>query len=101
VVIGKAALDRGALATLPRVRAVWRGGSERCCGCESTRRAGLRRFGGAGYSDPDGCDEHCTFCATTLPAAPIARAVAETVAEAYALARHHAELVLTGVHIGT
>src|SRR5204863_2992508 len=49
----------------------------------------------------DGCDEHCTFCATTLArGANRSRPVAELVAEARALAEHHAEIVLTGVHIG-
>src|SRR5204862_8282925 len=50
----------------------------------------------------DGCDEHCTFCATTLARGNNrSRPVAELVAEARALAEHHAEIVLTGVHIGT
>jgi threonylcarbamoyladenosine tRNA methylthiotransferase MtaB len=50
----------------------------------------------------DGCDEHCTFCATTL-----ARGVARSrsreaiVEEARALADAHNEIVLTGVHIGS
>jgi len=50
----------------------------------------------------DGCDEHCTFCATTLArGANRSRSIAELVAEAQALGEHHAEIVLTGVHIGT
>jgi len=50
----------------------------------------------------DGCDEHCTFCATTLArGANRSRPIPELVAEARALSEHHAELVLTGVHIGT
>ena len=50
----------------------------------------------------DGCDEHCTFCATTIArGANRSRPVAELVREARALAEHHAEIVLTGVHIGT
>jgi threonylcarbamoyladenosine tRNA methylthiotransferase MtaB len=50
----------------------------------------------------DGCDEHCTFCATTLArGANRSRGVAELVHEARVLAQHHAEIVLTGVHIGT
>ena len=49
----------------------------------------------------DGCDEHCTFCATTLArGAHRSRPAAELVEEARALAEHHAEIVLTGVHIG-
>jgi threonylcarbamoyladenosine tRNA methylthiotransferase MtaB len=65
----------------------------------------LRRFqtNGRGWLKiQDGCDEHCTFCATTLArGANRSRAIAELVAEASALSEHHAELVLTGVHIGT
>jgi threonylcarbamoyladenosine tRNA methylthiotransferase MtaB len=50
----------------------------------------------------DGCDEHCTFCATTLArGANRSRSVDELVTEAHALAAHHPEIVLTGVHIGT
>ena len=49
----------------------------------------------------DGCDEHCTFCATTLArGAHRSRPATELVEEARALAEHHAEIVLTGVHIG-
>jgi threonylcarbamoyladenosine tRNA methylthiotransferase MtaB len=65
----------------------------------------LRRFSGSArgwLKIQDGCDEHCTFCATTIArGANRSRPVAEIVAEARALAEHHAELVLTGVHIGT
>ncbi|HVB31414.1 MAG TPA: MiaB/RimO family radical SAM methylthiotransferase [Gemmatimonadaceae bacterium] len=50
----------------------------------------------------DGCDEHCTFCATTLArGANRSRPAADLVREAAALAGHHPEIVLTGVHIGT
>jgi len=50
----------------------------------------------------DGCDEHCTFCATTLArGANRSRPVADLIEEARRLAEHHAEIVLTGVHIGT
>ncbi len=50
----------------------------------------------------DGCDEHCTFCATTLArGANISRPVDALVAEAARLAESHAEIVLTGIHIGT
>lgn len=50
----------------------------------------------------DGCDEHCTFCATTLArGANRSRPAIELTAEAAQLAEHHAEIVLTGVHIGT
>jgi threonylcarbamoyladenosine tRNA methylthiotransferase MtaB len=50
----------------------------------------------------DGCDEHCTFCATTQArGANRSRPVETLVEEAAALSERHAEIVLTGVHIGT
>ena len=50
----------------------------------------------------DGCDEHCTFCLTTLArGANRSRAVADLVAEAAALAERHPEIVITGIHIGS
>ena len=50
----------------------------------------------------DGCDEHCTFCATTIArGANRSRQVDELVEEAAALAERHAEIVVTGIHIGT
>jgi threonylcarbamoyladenosine tRNA methylthiotransferase MtaB len=123
VVMGcAAALDDGRIASLPAVRAVVPGADP---------RAVLRAAGFGGPGDPgawprgqptrgqptlgsegvrsrgwlkiqDGCDEHCTFCATTIArGANRSRSLAELVAEAQALAEHHAEIVLTGVHIGT
>jgi threonylcarbamoyladenosine tRNA methylthiotransferase MtaB len=50
----------------------------------------------------DGCDEHCTFCATTLArGANRSRPVDELVREATVLSERHAEIVITGIHIGT
>ncbi|MFP5356012.1 MAG: radical SAM protein, partial [Gemmatimonadota bacterium] len=50
----------------------------------------------------DGCDEHCTFCATTLArGANRSRSGDEIVAEAQQLAERHPEIVVTGIHIGT
>ena len=50
----------------------------------------------------DGCDEPCTFCATRLArGANRSRPVADVVAEARALAGHHEEIVITGIHIGS
>jgi threonylcarbamoyladenosine tRNA methylthiotransferase MtaB len=50
----------------------------------------------------DGCDEHCTFCATTLArGANRSRSEEELVAEAKALAESHSEIVITGIHIGS
>ena len=110
VVIGCAASrDTGALAALPGVRAVV-GGADPVAVLAAAgvapRRPDprLRRFAGARawLKIQDGCDEHCTFCATTLARGKNrSRTVADIVAEARELARHHAEIVLTGVHIGT
>jgi threonylcarbamoyladenosine tRNA methylthiotransferase MtaB len=50
----------------------------------------------------DGCDEHCTFCATTMArGANRSRAIDELVREATILADAHSEVVITGIHIGT
>ena len=50
----------------------------------------------------DGCDEHCTFCATTLARGANRSRDAETlVREATLLAERHAEIVITGIHIGS
>ena len=123
VVMGcAAARDAGAIAALPRVRAVV-GGAEPAA---VLRAAGMTGVGGSGFGtralspgsrapgpEPrarsrgllkiqDGCDEHCTFCATTIArGANRSRGIPELVEEARALAEHHAEIVLTGVHIGT
>ncbi len=105
-----AALDGGTLASLPRVRAVV-GGADPSSVLQAAGVAAarvdpvLRRFSGSArgwLKIQDGCDEHCTFCATTIArGANRSRPVADLVAEARALTEHHAELVLTGVHIGT
>jgi threonylcarbamoyladenosine tRNA methylthiotransferase MtaB len=116
VVMGcAAALDDGAIAALPSVRAVVGGADPArvlsAAGLTSppdplslrergNSRQGVRSRGWLKIQD--GCDEHCTFCATTIArGANRSRAIPELVAEARALAEHHAELVLTGVHIGT
>jgi threonylcarbamoyladenosine tRNA methylthiotransferase MtaB len=50
----------------------------------------------------DGCDEHCTFCATTLARGESrSRTVDALVREASVLADHHPEIVITGTHIGS
>jgi threonylcarbamoyladenosine tRNA methylthiotransferase MtaB len=50
----------------------------------------------------DGCDEHCTFCATTMArGANRSRSADELVREATSLATAHSEIVITGIHIGT
>jgi len=105
-----AALDNGVIAALPSVRAVVANAEPGTV----LRAAGIDDVG-AQHAAPlpgtksrallkiqDGCDEHCTFCATTLARGNNrSRSVAELVDEARALAEHHAEIVLTGVHIGT
>jgi len=113
VVMGCAAArdqGRGAIAALPGVQAVVGGADPvavlRSAGYHAPRvDPVLRRFqtNGRGWLKiQDGCDEHCTFCATTLArGANRSRSLAVLVAEAEALAAHHAELVVTGVHIGT
>jgi threonylcarbamoyladenosine tRNA methylthiotransferase MtaB len=50
----------------------------------------------------DGCDEHCTFCATTLArGVNRSRPMDDLVAEAASLAVRHEEIVITGIHIGS
>jgi threonylcarbamoyladenosine tRNA methylthiotransferase MtaB len=50
----------------------------------------------------DGCDEHCTFCVTTLSrGANRSRSAQDLVTEATTLAESHHEIVLTGIHIGS
>jgi len=105
-----AALDDGAIAALPGVRAVVANADP----ANVLTAAGMSfplaatRRGGQGVRTrgllkiQDGCDEHCTFCATTLArGANRSRPVAELIEEAQMLAEQHAEIVLTGVHIGT
>jgi threonylcarbamoyladenosine tRNA methylthiotransferase MtaB len=50
----------------------------------------------------DGCDEHCTFCATTISrGANRSRAIDDIIGEATQLSATHPEIVITGIHIGT
>jgi threonylcarbamoyladenosine tRNA methylthiotransferase MtaB len=110
VVMGCAtALDDGAIAGLPNVTGVVAGADParvlEALGLSAEVDPVLRGFGRgsrAWVKIQDGCDEHCTFCATTLArGANRSRAPEEIVEEAAGLAATHAELVLTGVHIGT
>ena len=106
-----AALDDGAIAALPSVRAVVANAdpaqvlNAAGLGARLTpgRRPGVSRQKARGLLKiQDGCDEHCTFCATTLArGANRSRPVADLMEEARVLAQHHAEIVITGVHIGT
>lgn len=107
-----AALDDGSIAALPSVRAVVANAEPqavlRAAGVAGPIRLGTQHVAPrpgrsrALLKVQDGCDEHCTFCATTLArGANRSRSVEELIEEARALAEHHAEIVLTGVHIGT
>lgn len=96
------------LHTLPRVEAVIPGGDLHGVSNALGLRApsGIRPETQTGARAllriQDGCDEHCTFCATTLSrGANRSRPVREIVREATALAQTHPEIVITGIHIGT
>lgn len=66
--------------------------------------AGSRRRTRAFIKAQDGCDNHCTFCITTLARGPSrSRPAAEVVAEINAAVGEESgaqEIVLTGVHLG-
>ena len=109
VVMGcAAALDRGAIRALPTVQDVVPGdaiadvaatlGVEMGAATAPALQSGTRAL----LRVQDGCDEHCTFCATTLArGANRSRDAEVLVREAQLLAEHHPEIVLTGIHIGT
>jgi len=108
VVMGcAAALDDGRLRALPSVETIVAGGDVESVAValdvhlplrRSTHQSGTR----AVLRVQDGCDEHCTFCATTLArGANRSRPVEGLCEEAVALAEHHAEIVITGIHIGS
>jgi threonylcarbamoyladenosine tRNA methylthiotransferase MtaB len=108
VVMGcAAALDRGELAVLPTVDSIVAGGDA----LEVVGSLGLaarpslvpiQQGTRALLRIQEGCDEHCTFCATTLArGANRSRPAGDVIREAQALAEHHPEIVLTGIHIGT
>ena len=109
VVMGcAAALDRGTLAELPTVAGVVGGGDAsevaRAIGLPSAPAAlvGLQHGTRALLRIQEGCDEHCTFCATTTArGANRSRPADDLVVESLMLAAHHPEIVLTGIHIGT
>jgi threonylcarbamoyladenosine tRNA methylthiotransferase MtaB len=103
-----AALDRGQLAALPTVSGVVAGGDAIAVaqslglaptpGTVALRQQGTRAL----LRIQDGCDEHCTFCATTLARGTSrSRSADDLVREALELADRHPEIVLTGIHIGT
>jgi threonylcarbamoyladenosine tRNA methylthiotransferase MtaB len=104
-----AARDMGVLTTLPTVSDVIAGADmpalATALGIDPTlsaSRPAHQTGSRALLRIQDGCDEHCTFCATTLArGAHRSRSVAELLEEAQALATHHPEIVVTGVHIGS
>ncbi len=107
VVMGcAAARDTGTIAALPSVRAVIAGadlpGVAMALGLPASApvpnvQTGTRAL----LRIQDGCDEHCTFCATTLARGGArSRDVSALVDEAARLAEHHPEIVVTGIHIG-
>jgi threonylcarbamoyladenosine tRNA methylthiotransferase MtaB len=110
VVIGcAAAVDDGRIAALPGVVGVVGGAEPAAVLAALDLRPApgdglLRRFdrgSRAWLKVQDGCDEHCTFCATVIArGANRSRPGDELVAEAGLLARSAREIVLTGVHIG-
>jgi threonylcarbamoyladenosine tRNA methylthiotransferase MtaB len=98
---------RASIAALPTVQAIIHGidldAIAQAIGIASGRAVPPSRQTGARalLRIQDGCDEHCTFCATTLVRGTHRSRSAEAiVSEARALAEHHGEVVLTGVHIG-
>ena len=111
VVIGCASArdDNGTIAALPGVSDVIGGADLRALamalGIEPSlaeTRAALQTGSRALLRVQDGCDEHCTFCATTLArGAHRSRPADELVREAQALAVEHPEIVITGIHIGS
>ncbi|MFI5312258.1 MAG: MiaB/RimO family radical SAM methylthiotransferase [Gemmatimonadales bacterium] len=110
IVMGCAsALDDGTIAALPGVSDVIAGADlpalAQALGLDpalSTARTGTQAGARALLRIQDGCDEHCTFCATTLArGAQRSRPPDELVREALALSEHHPEIVITGIHIGT
>jgi threonylcarbamoyladenosine tRNA methylthiotransferase MtaB len=110
VVIGCAsARDDGTIAALPGVSDVI-GGADlpalaMALGIDpmlANARPALQTGSRALLRIQDGCDEHCTFCATTLArGASRSRRADEIVREANALAAEHPEIVITGIHIGS
>ena len=95
------------LRTLPTVDAIVPGGDAnlvvsalgiRASSAHTSLQTGARAL----LRIQDGCDEHCTFCATTLSrGANRSRHAHEIVEEARGLADAHPEIVITGIHIGT
>ncbi len=110
LVIGCAsARDHGTIAALPTVSDVIAGADltalAMALGLDpalAAARAATQTGSRALLRIQDGCDEHCTFCATTLArGAHRSRPADDIVREAIALAGEHPEIVITGIHIGS
>jgi threonylcarbamoyladenosine tRNA methylthiotransferase MtaB len=110
VVMGcAAAVDDGRLAMLPGVAAVVGVAADaavaEALGVPVGPSLPLRSFAGQGRAwlkVQDGCDEHCTFCATVRARGANRSSAPEAlVAQAALLAERHPEIVLTGVHLGS
>ncbi len=98
--------ERGSLKDLPTVDALVGGADLAAIGAAlgiatsapASHQTGARAL----LRIQDGCDEHCTFCATTIArGANRSRDISSLVEEAERLADSHHEIVLTGVHIGS
>ena len=104
-----AALDRGALRALPTVQHVLPAAElpeiaaalelpPHAVAAVPATQTGARAL----LRIQEGCDEHCTFCATTRArGANRSRPEGELLAEARQLAAAHPEIVLTGIHVGS
>jgi threonylcarbamoyladenosine tRNA methylthiotransferase MtaB len=110
LVIGCAsARDDGTIAALPAVSDVIAGADLQAVAAAlglDPRLAGVRAATQTGSRAllriQDGCEEHCTFCSTTIArGAHRSRPADELLGEARALSAEHPEIVLTGVHIGS
>ena len=96
------------LATLPSVHGLVAGGDVRAVGialglsAPDVRTPSAQTGSRALLRIQEGCDEHCTFCVTTIArGANRSRPVAEIIDEACRLSESHPEIVLTGIHIGS
>lgn len=104
-----AALDHGVIRSLPTVTSVVPGTDLAAVSAALGLRASPVSIATRAQTTvrallriQDGCDEHCTFCATTLArGASRSRTTQELIDEARELAAHHPEIVLTGIHIGS
>lgn len=96
------------LATLPSVESLVVGGdvagvaSALGLSVAATRAPSVQTGARALLRIQDGCDEHCTFCVTTIARGENrSRGTDDIVGEAKRLAEVHPEIVVTGIHIGS